>query len=710
MIGIEIEAARSTVKDLSALDEFSALAPDAADLCATLIDTVANPDFPGAVIPNVDTAGNLRIFIAAPTMTTWRRLIPVLRAFAGPTLTSFNGLLEPLQQGDPAANFVMQLRPAATGVMRLPSVTRDRLAALRALMRARETLGRAPNLQRNAPEPTSWLIARFQDYLNVGRRDAATDVLMRTKRELRLDSLNLKFLEVQLFAAFDDWTGIVDILGFANLCLARRSPAITALLLEALYRAHLADPFDAGDADETRVRYETAVRPLAQPMLNVPVPQTLKEGGLRIYALECWIAPSRTDIATALIHCTDMLGWIDNRLSRTALEEETGRAIGHTALDRARDALVQVDAVESVDTVAAAREALAKLSPDERVHLNDAEPFRSTLRVADDAGDIVLPTSWTDWLARAADSSFTTALDVARQGKDEWSIEAGVGDPVAVQALASALDLAQNDDLAAERTSQALPFLVAWLQRDPEFPRASMTAIYESLLTLFALSPARGRSTYESTQILVGAQLTAGLDAKAYQALIADVEELAGEGFGVEMVYWALEITEEFMRTSAPDANARESFLHGILARIAPIYARLTSLQRTAVALLAQELGWTLQSFGISANNAVADNFSGRLQGLRIAIYSLTESSSRQAKSAIEEIAPTAIVNCNADHVGTVRLRALANNADLFVITWRSAKHAATAFIREHREHRPLLFAQGRGFSSILRAIEDHLR
>ena len=709
MIGVNIEAARTIARDLSALGEFSVLEPDAAELCATLFDTVADPDFPGAVIPNVDAAGDLRLFVAAPTMAAWRRLSPALKAFAGPTLTSFNGLLEPLPQGDLVADIVMQLHPAATGVMRLPPVARNRLLALRALVRARETLARAPNLQRAAPEPTSWLIAYFQDYLNVGRRDAATDILMRIKRELRLDSLNLKFLEVQLLAAFDDWSGIVNLPGFANLCLARRPPAITALLLEALYRAHLADPFDASDADETRTRYEAVVRPLAQPMLSVPVPMTLKKGGWRIYGLESWIAPSRTDIVTAVIHCNDMLGWIDDRLAFATLGEETGRAIEPTPLDNARDALVQVDAVESVDTVAAALAALAKLSPEELTRLHEAEPFRSTLHVTDDVGDIGLPISWTDWLAKAADSSFTSALDVARKGKDEWSIEAGTGDPVAVQALASALDLAQSDDLAAERTSQALPFFVAWLQRDHEFPRAAMTPIYASLLTLFALGPARGRSIYESTQILVSALLTTGLDTKAYQALIVDVEELAGEGFGVEMVYWVLEITEEFMRTSAPNANARESFLHGVLARIAPIYARLTSLQRTAVARLAQELGWTLQSFGIRANEAVADDFSSRLQGLRIAIYSLTESSSRQAKSAIEEIAPTAIVDCNADHGGTARLRALADNADLFVIAWRSAKHAATDFIRKHREYRPLLFAQGRGSSSILRAIEDHL-
>src|SRR5204862_3820339 len=122
------------------------------------------------------------------------------------------------------------------------------------LVRARDTLARAPKLQRSTPEPTSWLLTHFQDCLNVGRRDVAADILARLKSEFRLDALNLKFLEVQLLATFGDWTGIVDLPGFANLCLARRTPAITALLLDALYRVHLADPFEAGDADETRAR------------------------------------------------------------------------------------------------------------------------------------------------------------------------------------------------------------------------------------------------------------------------------------------------------------------------------------------------------------------------------------------------------------------------------------------------------------------------
>ena len=47
------------------------------------------------------------------------------------------------------------------------------------------------------------------------------------------------------------------------------------------------------------------------------------------------------------------------------------------------------------------------------------------------------------------------------------------------------------------------------------------------------------------------------------------------------------------MSAAAPDANARETFLHRILARIAPIYARLTRLQLVAVTRLSAELDWS---------------------------------------------------------------------------------------------------------------------
>jgi hypothetical protein len=148
---------------------------------------------------------------------------------------------------------------------------------------------------------------------------------------------------------------------------------------------------------------------------------------------------------------------------------------------------------------ASAVRALSKLSPEELTRLREAEPFRTALRVTEELADAALPTSWIKWFERARDPSFTSALEIARHGKDGWPIESEISDPSAVLAFVSALENAHNDELATERTAQVLPYLVAWLQRDPEFPRGAMVTIYASVLTLFALGAARGSSTYESS-------------------------------------------------------------------------------------------------------------------------------------------------------------------------------------------------------------------
>ncbi|MCB2399375.1 protein DpdD [Rhizobium ruizarguesonis] len=712
MIGVDLAEATAVLTGLRPLSSFSGVDDGVADLSRQLQTTICDPGFPGAMIPVVIPGEGLQVIVATNTMMAWRRLSPVLKSFSGPTLTSFSGIAEPLPTTHAFYERVALTSPAATCIMRIPQGRTSLLSALRALVRVRETLARAPDLSSSIPESTSWLLARFQDNLNVGRRDAAAVILARLRDELRLDALNTKFLEVQLLAAFGDWSAIVSLPGFASLRLARKPPAISVLLLEALYQTAIAVPFDAENRASVVDTYEKSVRALAQPMLVVPVPSTLTDGGWRLYALEAHLSPSRGDIAKALLGNRPSLGWMVDDLLPVAesdVEPSSVESI-RTPLDDARSALIQVDAAEAVDNLALAKAALAKLAPEELALLREAQPFSAAMRLTDEVPSDVVPSSWTEWLTKSDDPSFTSALDIARHGKDEWSFETTGSDPAHVAALVAALNHTQGDALASERTSQALPFLVAWLQRDPDFPTPAMSSVYSSLLTLFALNSARGGTVYESSQVLIEALLVGGLGSQDYKALIADIDELAGPAFGVDMVYWILDTIEAFMRASAPDANDRQTFLHGTLARTAPLYGRLSSLQQTAVKKLAGELGWSLDTFGVNIEQPSADDFSARLKGKRIAIYSLTESSSRQAKSAIEELEPTAIVDCNADHGGSPRLRALAENSDIFVMTWLSAKHAATEFIREHRGSHTLLYAQGRGFSSILRALEDHFK
>lgn len=697
-----------------AATNYNYLADDLRVLCNSVAQSIKTLSFPGALIPVRAADGSLVVYAVAPTISEWRRLNPLLVAFAGPTITSYTGLPSELPLDGDIEKLIRKAAPVTVGVIRLPTSNKGQIIALRALQATCTTIARAPRMQRAAPEPTSWLLASFQDLLNVGRREAAVDILRRLKEELRVDALNLKFLEVQLLASFSDWAAIVAVTGFSSLCIARRPPAITALLLESLYQVYLEPEFGDRDLDNIKSRYEEFCRPLAQPMFVTPLPATLTEGGLRMYALEAIVANNRPDIIDALRGHENRIAWLNKILPEEQSKVISGESLQAPAslLNQARAALSDADHINSIDSVASALSSINQLSDADLEQLKEAEPFKHFMRVVGDVGvPGGLPRSWLEWLTKVHEPSFLNSLEVARQGKDEWAIDETVTDPLNIQTFLVALEKALSRPIAAERTANAFPFMVAWLRRDPGFPRSAMGRVYSTLLTLFAMGASRERGIYESIQILIHALLAIGITKEEYLNLIADTEEVAGAGFGVEMVYWLLEIIEEFLRFSAPDPGARDLFLHSTLAKIAPIYVRLSGLQRTAIACLAQQMGWQLQSLGLpEASKVPADDLAAKLAGRNIAIYSLTESSSRQAKAALEQAVPGVSVDCNADHGGTQRLRALAENADLFVMTWQSAKHAATDFIRRYRHQLPLIYAQGRGFSSILRAIEDHVK
>jgi hypothetical protein len=706
MIAADPETARKIAAQLRARAKAFIFPAGTEALCDQLLETADSAAFPGALIPEQAADGELLV-VAVALPADWRRLCPVLRAFAGPTLTSFDGVPSTDLTAASLLPAVAEAGPCVTAAIRLPTDRGGREMALRALVRARDTFARAPSLARAAPEPTSWLLARFQDHLNVGRRDAAAAVLRRLRDELRLDALNLRSLHVQLLATFEEWTSIVDMPGFANLARARRTPATTALLLEALYQAHLASPFESGDQAAVERLYMEEVRTLAAPMLKVPLPASLRPGGWRLATLEALASPGREDLRRAASARSEQLGWLALRLA-TSSDAEEDRAPRLEGADDARDRLIAGEATESVDAMSAALAALARLNDAQRAEVARAEPFRSALRaLKQEAGSTSIPTSWPMWLTRISDPAFTNALALARLGAEEWAIAGEATDPAAVASLLDALNRAQDDSLAAERTAQALPYIVAALQRDPNFPNSAMTPVYSNLLTLLALGSARGASVYDSSLALVDALLSVGTDAARYRDLAADVDELAGEGFGVRMVYWTLELIEAFMRSPAPDPAAREHLVHSVLARLTPIRGRLSCLQQAVVQSLSNEFGWTFDALS-TPNDAHGDGLISRLRGKSIAIYSLVENASRQAKAALEALSSDLDVQCSADQGGTARLRALATNSDLFVVAWGAAKHAATDFIRTHRSGRPLVYADGKGVSSLLRAVEEY--
>ena len=65
MIGQDFDDARHVLADIVALNPCAGLDADLAGLCADITQTVAAPQFPGALVPVINAAGAIQI--------NWRR-------------------------------------------------------------------------------------------------------------------------------------------------------------------------------------------------------------------------------------------------------------------------------------------------------------------------------------------------------------------------------------------------------------------------------------------------------------------------------------------------------------------------------------------------------------------------------------------------------------------------------------------------------------
>ena len=89
------------------------------------------------------------------------------------------------------------------------------------------------------------------------------------------------------------------------------------------------------------------------------------------------------------------------------------------------------------------------------------------------------------------------------------------------------------------------------------------------------------------------------------------------------------------------------------------------------------------------------------------AAKSLLERAGIAAQRLIEARYPNASVTVRHDKSNSTALEQLANTADVFIVAWQSAKHAATDAITAARpKDRPVVYAAGTGRSSIVRAFE----
>ena len=594
------------------LDEFGRLA-NWQDLEGTLDlpeirETCTAQWFPGAVLPVVDKSKGVYWYAAVGTDAEWSELQPLLRAYVGPTISSFNGEKHVLRAGGgPTDIFLLEAAVTSVGLILPPEGGEERTA--RALARLSKVLKCRPKLTRDLPLSTSAMLAQFEMSIAEGDRREAQSCLDKMIRDWRLDVLNQRFCIVKLHVSFGEWSAILDYDWFDDICDVKKSIQMSRVLLEAIWKSKLRS-YEVGSAS-FKAEYRS-LRPNIRSLLAEVSPET-------------------------------------SEISSTLHEFEQGSFSDHAR------------------------------------HLPSQHP-----------------STWSEWFKKIGQVEKFRARDVAEDLAFR-SPARNLEDSAEIDGFASNIFNPVNT-IAQERLVESLPILVMWLQAEPDYPNARFRPIYESVFGMLLLYGSNGKAERECALDMLHALLKVGQSQTEYDTLMQDAIGLIPDGAGRNSCFWLFDLADLVLNEDAKNESSRQMVLNQILSALSVVEPALGDIQRSAYNQVALVAGWPLLELKPKGIDSQANNWK---KFSLIGIYTLRESAARNARNAVLSVSPDVRVEISTATVCTDRLKNLAKTADLFVVAASCATHAATECIVDHRGGQPIEYAAGKGFSSLLRAIEN---
>ena len=215
----------------------------------------------------------------------------------------------------------------------------------------------------------------------------------------------------------------------------------------------------------------------------------------------------------------------------------------------------------------------------------------------------------------------------------------------------------------------------------------------------------RGK-TIKSAALLLESALWCGLTTSEYLEAMEAIVIITKDAFNRKSAYDIFAFAEIAPGFPAVDEVALNDATAAVAIAARGLLNRLTTGQRLAYSHISARIGWTTESDGLVS--AGEGPMASTLSNMSVGIYTLTESAGRNARDVLASLASDIKFELNHDHEATAALGALVARVDLFVVAWASAKHAATNFIKSRRGSKPLIYAAGKGASSLIRAIEEY--
>lgn len=590
-----------------------------------------------------------------------------------------------------------------------------------------ELLRRRPRVASYVPSTFHQLRASFDRAL-LARNEPGARVAIATLRErFGVSAENRRFLEIRLDAAFERWDAIAEHPLLQQLLHLQLPPETYGDVMEALYRVHV-QPYEAATMlDPLLEQFKEAVAGPAQPLFRT------RRTSRRPAVLKAFVLYELLQPEPQLAVCDSLLqelphgafGAIDGRVRETCARRiavddiaPANDARDNEQFDRAWNLYWPLP--DSVDVlrglIACARESadpaktgavLTRLEA-AAAPIRDAVEAASATRLANLRAayrEPPLPEKMTSQFDRLPDeptdryverwTEFVRSVEPARLLAETGMVDAAV-DCLTHQAI--------DDPELFERLYPLWHEL--FIERTD--PDRRLVPLYAEMLEAL-----RARDVFQRTdQELLHQTLIAIVDCgddEAYRQAVDTITKIFNAIRSPQAIDWALDICDSLALRRTRDADARLRLLTAVVQACRDFGTRLEPLQIQQLQLLAREAQIELPSFGPTPTEVLpavpADESS-----YRVVFYSLDEAATRRAVDILRLLRPAWVIDTNADHVCSDRLKSLAQQAHVFVFAWRCSKHAAYYCVKANSPKDNLVMARGVGTTSLVSTALEHLR
>ena len=686
-------------------------------------------------------------YAIAPGPQELRSLSELVMAFAGPSYSTFDGDLTPVDSGDDFEDAVREF----TGGSYFRFTSPEKVQLWSALERMRRVWDRRPLRPEIRYRGPARLLRDFENSLATWNRPAADAVLRELAAGGHFDALNLVFLRVRLLGSLEAWDELLSIQELRDLLTVRRPRVVTSHLLQAVYEHEFRIFEGAGDARAAGERYRESVQAAYPTLWDIRTGFTAPSA-LKLLLLAS-VAGSNPDTLARdrLLDAGQCLGaqdaeWIralarllpDQAPAPVLTVEEAERAWLAGNCDTAwqiacqlppsvRGGSILAQSARVLDSLQARRQALEMLQayPEEiRMGILARRPARLAWEhletpVPPEAPEtpptaaVLAPTSWNDWfdaLPVAADKQYL--VRIAREGEHQWNpsdILTAIG---GVNRIVAAFG--RNKTVEEESALMAtVPVLFRALRRVDPGEQAGLRPIYLLL---------RERLIYQGEEVslqdahlhneIFRRLLSLGVSTTEYATFLEEIVGVwASKLQSAMFAEWALELLDLLVDAPALDQQARECVFVQVQDSIQRNGRRLGVGIIELFNALCREAGVDQYAVPVETGAVQHKGILDWLAGKTVLLYSLQSEVLARVKRMLVAEVGNLTVHTSDDQAGTDRLRNNTRQSDVIVLATGAAKHAATDFIERNKRADVLrIFAEGKGTMGMWRAIVEGSR